>query len=759
MRRPSFPAFRPTAGFSAARARARAAALALAAALAGGITPAAAQDTTTARPDPEPIARVPQGDDGWNGTRALELAARARERRREPVADSALRSYRADVTGHIYFFIDREDEPEPVLLRADQVALELYWGFPDRVKQVIRGMRSEKQFPIRDFRYYLDRYTVIQNGFEDVIRIGEGRDVRNVVHPLSADGAWFYQFRLADSTTIRLPGEAEAIRVYEIQVRPRDFGMPGIVGSLFVERARGDLVRLAFTFTPTSYRDRRNERVEIMLENALWEGRWWLPREQRLLVRREIPELDLNVGTVIRGALQVQDYDLNVDLPDGFFGGAEIVMAGGPESLARYDFDVGLYDGFEAVGLEDAQPGTLDAVDVDAIAGRIMRERFLRGVPRVRFFAPSGSDVLRASRTEGVVTGAGATLGVGGSQAYAYAGWAWGSGDPIARIGWRPAGPDAAPRLLAEAYLNRPHDLGLRQPTSGVVSSLSTVFLGRDYRDIIPTTGATAARRWGDSRAGRTTVSLTAEWFRQGDQAWTHAPGDEARRFRPVTPAADGSQIFVAVEQERRRPAGPVVLSLRPRVEAGFITSAAVGPADLDAGLNLHPGAFLRGRLDADARWVATPRTHGLDARLTAAAGTGEIGPHHLWYIGGPGTLPGHPFHAWAGSAAAVADVAVWRAVIPRWLRVRTFGAVGWSGGEELPAEVYGAGMGIEPGAGIGPGSLEAWAPGHTGGVKASVGLGLGLIDDLLRLDLAFPTDSWTGTLILSVDPGLWSFL
>jgi hypothetical protein len=160
-----------------------------------------------------------------------------------------------------------------VLLRADQVALELYWGQPDRVKQVIRGMRSEEQFPIRDFRYYLDRYTVIQNGFDDVIRVGEGRDVRNVIHPLAPRGRLVLRLppgrlhhhppprRARADPGLRDPGPAPELR-----------RMPGIVGSLFVERARGDLVRLAFTFTPASYRDRRNERVEIMLENALWEG-------------------------------------------------------------------------------------------------------------------------------------------------------------------------------------------------------------------------------------------------------------------------------------------------------------------------------------------------------------------------------------------------------------------------------------------------------------------------------------------------------
>jgi len=196
-----------------------------------------------------PVPAAAQEPPGWSQPRTLELVARARERRREPVADSSLLNYRADVTGHVYFFLDAEGQPEPVLLRADQVALELYWAQPGRVKQVIRGMRSEEQLPIRDFAYYLDRYTVIQNGLGDIIRVGEGRDVHDVPHPLAPGAEAVYDYRLADSLEIRLPARPDPIRVYEVQVRPRDYGRPAIVGSLFLERARGDLVRLAFTST------------------------------------------------------------------------------------------------------------------------------------------------------------------------------------------------------------------------------------------------------------------------------------------------------------------------------------------------------------------------------------------------------------------------------------------------------------------------------------------------------------------------------
>jgi hypothetical protein len=698
-----------------------------------------------------------EGEPEWNSARARELVERARDRRRMPVADSSLRNYRADVAGHIYFFIDREDDPEPVLLRADQVALELYWAQPGRAKQVIQGMRSEEQFPIRDFRYYLDRYTVIQNGFDDVIRVGEGRDVRNVIHPLARQADFIYDFRLADSLTIQLPAEPEPIRVYEIEVRPKLDDTPAIVGSLFVERARGDLVRLAFTFTPAAYVDPRNERVEVMLENALWDGRYWLPRQQRLLVRREIPQLDLDVGTVIRAALTVRDYELNTDLPADFFSGRDVMAVAGPEGLAEYEFEEGLFDGLDDVGLAPgSDPGTLDAVDIDAIAGRILRERYLRGISRVRLFLPTASGALRYDRTEGAVIGLGTSIGVGRGEIYGYGGYAWGSREPVAELGWQPAGRRRGVSLFASGYLNRPRELGLRPGAAGVISSLAAAWLGQDFRDVAIVSGGEAGVRWGDGRTGQLDVAVAAEDLRPLEQAASVAPWDETAGFRPVPPLADVSQIVGRVGYRRRLALGPVAMELSPAVEVGAVRDdriMAPDPADsLDVAggwrIPVPPtGFYARVRLDGQANWSDPRYRGGLQARLTAAAVIGDRNLHHLWYLGGRNTLPGHPFHGYVGDRVVVVDVEGWRTVVPRLLRLRGIAAAGWTG------------LDGDPPPGLVPAGLEPWAPTPTDGPVGSLGLGLGLVDGILRLDYAVRTDTWDGSLILSVDPRFWSFL
>ncbi len=684
---------------------------------------------------------------GWNGARALDLVERARERRRQPMADTALRSYRADVDGYIYFLLDREGQPEPVLLRADQVALLLYWGRPNRTKQIIRGMRSEEQFPIKDFRYYLDRYTVIQNGFGDVIRVGEGRDVRNVPHPLSPGADSVYDYRLVDSTTIRLPGQPEPIRVYEIQVRPQDFGRPAIIGSLFVERSRSDLVRLAFTFTPSAYIDPRNQRVEIMLENALWEGKYWLPREQRLLVRREIPELDIGLGTVIRAALRVKDYTLNPDLPPDFFTGRPVVLGETPRQLAQYPFEKGLYEGYEDVGLAPGtNPGSLDDVDVHAIAGRILRQRYLGGLSRVRPYAPAVSSILRYDRSEGLVTGAGVSVALGRTQLHGYGARAWGDEALIATIGWRSA-PPGVPGWSLDAYRRRPLDLGLRPGAAGVTATASALATGEDYRDIARSTGGTVTRSWGQPARGRLSLAAGAEWQDPYEQAATTPPLDRTGRFRPAAPVTPGVRLLLSGDYERELDAGPFQLRVHPRIEAG---EWSPDPGRSNAAP--EEGAFGRALVDAEATWRSDRYSDAVRVRATAAAAFGATPPQQQWLLGGRNTLPGYDFHAFVGERAIVLDVAGWRTVVPHWLQLRALAAAGWAGPGSASFAPHLAEEGLEP-----------WTPRATGGIAASVGVGLGSIDGIVRLDYAVPigahADGRAGTLIFSVDPRLWSFL
>ena len=152
-------------------------------------------------------------------------------------------SYKAEAEGHIYFYLDREDGGDPIPMRVDQVAVDLYWKAPRTTRQQIRALRKRELLPIKDFHYYIDRLTAVQNGYGDVISIGQGRDVRSVPHPLSRVGASTYHFRLLNQVTVRVPSLPEPIQVWEVDVRPRVDTVPGFVGRLFLEATSGAMTR------------------------------------------------------------------------------------------------------------------------------------------------------------------------------------------------------------------------------------------------------------------------------------------------------------------------------------------------------------------------------------------------------------------------------------------------------------------------------------------------------------------------------------
>ena len=143
----------------------------------------------------------------WNSSEALALVRRAQERRSETQADASLTSYRTRAHGFVFFLAQVGEglsEP-PRLVKADELDVEVYWQAPDRSKQVILGWRDGAFLPT-DIEYHRDHLGIVTNNFGDLIRIGEGDEVRDVVHPLSPAGPGAYDYALGDSLAIRTAG-------------------------------------------------------------------------------------------------------------------------------------------------------------------------------------------------------------------------------------------------------------------------------------------------------------------------------------------------------------------------------------------------------------------------------------------------------------------------------------------------------------------------------------------------------------------------
>ena len=668
-----------------------------------------------------------QQSSDWNTPRALELVDRARVRREQPHADTALTNYRADAAGYVYFYLDRRDEEERTLVKVDQIALEVYWAAPNRTKQRIVGLRDESRLPNR-MHYHLDHLTVVQDEFGDVIRLGDGDEVRDVPHPASAAGTTIYDYRLSDSLTINLPGTRGPVRVYEIEVRPRDRGRPAFVGSLFVDRGTADIVRMTFTFTPASYVDRRLDYIHISLDNGLWDGQYWLPHEQRVEIRRQLPELDFIAGGVIKGVLRVGGYRFNEPLPENLFRGRSVVALP-PAVLEQHPFEAGLYEGLAEEGL--APPPEM--ADLRRQAAQLIGARYLSGLPRLRPHVPGASSVFRYNRSEGLFLGGGVSYALRDPARIELAGgYAFGAEHASLR-GSVTRLPIARHALRADAYLNEPRDVGPLPATAGVLNSIAALY-GNDWTDTYFASGA----RLGLSRdvsAWRIGGSLGYE-AHEAPRELVDPPFGEPAELRPLPPIDDVNLSILHLEAERATSATRT-LSLGTRVAARLGVAGRERADALDV-VRKTTETFARADASLDLRYQPGARHRSFALQLDAGIADPDAPQQWHYLLGGRGTLPGYAFRGFHGTRYALLRAEAQQEVVAPWLALRAIAAVGVTGCAER--------------------ALACAAP--TDGPRASAGIGVSALYDILRLELARGLNrggEWE--FYVAVRPDLWDIL
>ncbi len=678
-----------------------------------------------------PASAAP-ADAEWNSGPALELVRRAQALRAETQVDTALMSYQADARGYVYFYLDREDTGERNLVKTDQVALDVFWRAPDLVKQRIVGWRDERQLPT-NIRYHIDHLAVVHDNFGDLIRIGDGDEVSDVLHPAAPGAESFYEYRLADSLTLRLPGTPEPVRVYEVRVRPRDVRQPALLGSIFVDRRSGALVRMDFTFTPASYVDRNLDYINISLDNGLWMGRFWLPNQQRVELRRQIPELDIPAGSVIRGTMRVGNYRFNEEISPLIFYGPQVVVAPRADRES-FPFEEGLYDEIRAEGIG---PGT-ELREIRQQAMELARSRRLSGLPGTRPRIGSASEVLRYNRAEGAVVGLGiSTRPTPTLSAMLQGGWATGPRHPLlhAQMNWQPG----ALQLGAGAFLNTPREVGGAPAVSGVINTVSTLLAGRDYTDLFYVRGGEVSGRWRASPEWSIGGELRLEEHASAalETEFSIFGADALRQVRPID---EGIMRRMALTAQRSAPA-EALRWWTASVEGG-VGSLAPHSAPA-AGAGEPSRDFVRARADLGwgRRWA--PRDARLELHGAAGAARGDLPRQELFLLGGRGTLPGYGFRAFGGDRFALGGATLSADVVAPWARVRLLGAAGWAGSSAASER-----------------ALPLWGAVPTDGIRASVGAGVGLFFDILRVDALRGIGSdgrWE--LIVETRRSFWDFL
>jgi hypothetical protein len=625
----------------------------------------------------------------WNAPRVLELVDRARALRQSQTVDPDFRTYTAQARGYVYFFVDRPDSASQVLVKADQVALDLQWRAPGATRQTIVGLRDEKVLPT-NIRYHLDHLTVIQDDFGDRIRLGDGDEVAAVVHPAGPASESLYDFLLSDSLTISYAGGTEEVRVYEVRVRPKRMDQPGFVGSIYLDLDRAAIVRMSFSFTPSSYVDPYLDYIRISLDNALWMGSRWLPYRQEIEIRREMPLFDFLAGSIIRGKFDIRGYDFNVDLPDGVFSGRSVRSLPVAEREA-FLFERGLFDDIEETGGLEPSP-TLEAVRTQV--RKVVEDRVMSGLAPVRVHGARISDFARYDRAEGIFMGAGVAFRpIAELSVRTTAGYAFGRERASGGVTLSADRRSEAWTPVVDAYWDALGDIGGRPGSTLLENTISSAAGSRD--DLDPYFRRGAAIRF--LRSGERDLDVTLRFEEHRGAVDVVSDGPDTG-FRPVRSIDEGRSLSLVVRHELPLPwAGRAALTA---------TAGRLGERSFAS-------------IEGDAAWAFADARERWAGEVSLAAGLTNPGApaQNAYLLGGRHTLMGHGYRLFAGNAYWLARLETTVPVHRPWLGVRAFASAG---------STYLRGMGLPP----------DWLARDTRGLRGTVGLGLSVGWDAMRFDV-----------------------
>jgi len=662
-----------------------------------------------------PVLSVLPAQEGWNDDRTRALVIAAIARRAAQLADTGLVDYTARAHGYVTFLAQLGDgfPLPPAVIKSDELMLEVYWGAPDRSKQRIIGRRDTLLLPT-DINYHRDHLGVVQNNFPAIIRLGDGDEVRDVPHPLSAFGLEVYDFRIVDSLSIRTGDRA--IDVIQVNLRPKDDRQPGAVGAVFIDRVSSSVVRMSFSFTRAALKDRQLEDVSVILENGLVDGRFWLPRRQEIEIRRSATWMDFPARGIIRGRWEICCIVTNQALPRQTFAGPEIVEVPRAEQRA-YPFEG------ELLKTLPEEVRALDAVEVRRVQEEARALVRAGALARVRTTSPSArsvSDIVRVDRAEGFALGGGISQALGGGFTTSLGG-RYGFADSRAKGRGRVAWESASGRRLTLEGRNEFAEVGDLPEVSGMKNSIAAQEFGSDWTDPYGVAGGTLRLALAPSGRRRVAVEVARERHAPLEVRATPASG----RYAPLLLADRVTVTRVGAEWTVAPPNDREALDLRLALNVGAGLSVPAG--------DVETSGYVRASLEVELqRSLGTGR---LVARTNlAGVSAGSRVPVQLGVAaGGPLSAPGYRFHSIRGTGMWLQRLE-WQRRIPFIaMKLGRFGTV--------PSSVI-----------VAPYVHEALVRDGAGEWRSAPSVGLGFIGlfDLLRVDVAKPLRG--GGWLFSVD-------
>ncbi len=696
-------------------------------------------------------AATPAGAQRWNDIRTRTLVERATALRAMQLADTALRDYRAEARGYVTFLAQLGEgftEP-PKIVKADELALDVYWMAPNLSKQLIRGRRDTLLLPT-DINYHRDHLGIIQNNFPEMIRLGDGDEVRDVPHPLSSTGLEEYDFAISDSLEIRLG--PRTLYVYETRVRPKDDRQPRAIGALYIDRETAELARMALSFTRAALKDHELEDVAVVLENGLIEGRFWLPRRQEIEIRRTGTWLDYPARGIIRGRWEICCYAVNTGLNPALFTGPEIAVAfvpAGPGDSARRP----LFTGDILDNLPDDARAVTDAevLAVQEEARALVRAQALAQTRSTSLAGRRISDFVRFNRVEGLALGAGLSQRLGAGVSL-FGGGRYGFGD----YEWKGRGGISYRQASGAGFALAAYDdheiVGEESERSLFVNSVAAQEFGSDHTDTFGSRGVAVSAFSPTVGAWRASVSFAHENHRPLTVNASPATGD----FDLTVPAARMQERKLELLLER-----PTKLTWG-RFEARYRFAASVfqfrvAPStdEWEAGRKIavhanleRPFGARRHRLVTQLIFAAVGQSKTFYAYVggVSAPRPRYLQPQQLVHLGGTVTGPGYDFHEFVGTSGA--------SVRLEWQTQAPFPSISLGRFGRAPARMTLAPYVNVVGINAGAATLRR---GH--GLYPSVGLGALTIFDILRVDVARGLRDGRWSLSVDLNRDFWPVL
>ncbi len=255
--------------------------------------------------------------DSGRSLTAPALLARARATRLR--VDAALQSYDALARERFTLSLSIRGSARERVLQREESAGRVQWTRARGVRLEVLGRRRVSNSPFGSGRGGSDDGSVpvpYFPGKEPLWGIGSSfvstpTDDRRTVHPLAVGAENVYRYALGDSVSIRLP-DASRIVLYELRATPRTASWRVLSASLWFDSGTAQLVRAAYRYSmpvdilleakknpdPANRPPRwlslvasplRATLEAVTVESGLFEGRFWLPRQQVADFRIESP--------------------------------------------------------------------------------------------------------------------------------------------------------------------------------------------------------------------------------------------------------------------------------------------------------------------------------------------------------------------------------------------------------------------------------------------------------------------------------------